>query len=75
MNKDGKLIVILPADNITLNKRPATGIKAVKRSGIKGYELWTFGSVSPAARKFIQESGWKLKQQIGKEIGFIVQGK
>lgn len=75
VDKDGKLIVILPADYITLNKRLATGIKAVKKPGIKGYELWTLGSVSPAARKFIQESGWKLKQQIGKEIGFNVQGK
>jgi len=69
------LIVILPADYINLNKHLATDIKAVKRSGIKGYELWTLGSVSPAVLKFIQESGWKLKQQIGKEIGFNVQGK
>jgi hypothetical protein len=70
VNKDGKLIIALPADYITLNKRLIAGTKAVKKEGITGYELWSTGTASPAASDFITKSGWKLEQRVAKKIGF-----
>jgi hypothetical protein len=73
VNRDGKLIVILPADYITLNKRLVTGTSNVQKEEIKGYELWTLGTVSPAAQEFIEGAGWKLEQQVATKIGFKIK--
>ena len=75
INKDGKLIVILPADYITVNKRLTGGIASVKSSDITGYELWSTGTASPKAKELLKEAGWKFQPQAAGKIGFVMDKK
>ncbi len=75
IDKDGKLIVMLPADYITLNKRLVSGIKSVEKGDLSGYALWTIGTVSSRAQEYIKKSGWHLEQKAAAKIGFKINNK
>ncbi len=75
VDKNGQLIVMLPADYITLNKRLVSGIKSVQDGALSGYALWTIGTVSPKAQQYITKSGWHLEQKAAGRIGFIINDK
>ncbi|MCF6186145.1 MAG: hypothetical protein L3J49_01525 [Desulfobulbaceae bacterium] len=75
VDKNGQLIVMLPADYITLNKRLVSGIKSVKNGNLSGYALWTIGTVSPKAQEYITKSGWHLEQKAAGKIGLKINDK
>ncbi len=75
VDKKGQLIIMLPADYITLNKRLVSGIKSVQNADHSGYALWTIGTVSPKAQEYITKSGWHLEQKAAAKIGFKINNK
>ena len=75
VNKDGKLIIILPADYITANKRLAGGISSVTSSDMTGYELWSIGTASAKAKELLKDAGWKFQPKAAGKIGFVMNKK
>jgi hypothetical protein len=70
IDKNGKMIIMLPADFITWNKRLANTIDQLKGTSNKTNEIWITGTASPLATKNISASGWHLKQKVTQKIGF-----
>ena len=70
INKEGKMIIMLPADYITWNQRLAEGLNLTKDTTGSETEIWITGTASPLAKKKMQAAGWHLEQQVATQIGF-----
>ncbi|MBM9513966.1 hypothetical protein [Desulfogranum marinum] len=67
VNEKGGLIVTLPADHVTWNRRLAEGA-----AGFGNYpvELWITGTFSSLAREHLKKYGWTLEEKVAGRIGF-----
>ncbi len=70
MDKNGKLIIILPADYMTWTERLAASIDSLASSNKDQSELWILGTASEKAKSQLQAVGWKVKENIAEKIGF-----
>jgi hypothetical protein len=69
-DKDGKTIIMLPADFMTWNKRLANGLSSTNSDTNNSQEIWITGTASPLAEKNLSIAGWQLKQKTAKKLGF-----
>ncbi len=70
IDKEGKMIIMLPADYVTWNQRLVKGIGQSKENTNNAAEIWLTGTASPMAEKNIKAAGWKLEQRVAEKIGF-----
>ncbi len=69
MSQNGKLILPLPLDYILWTKTVARKFAAINRGltrieGVKDKEIWVTGKVDPVAAAHINESGWRIFQNV-----------
>lgn len=68
VNKNREVIVMLPADHITWNKRLADGAASFYNKGNRFVELWAMGTISPLAQKELKSLGWKVEENVEQKI-------
>ena len=64
--KDGTVVVILPADHVSLTENVASLAKEIvhnsQKSNVPGYELCLLGTLSDAGQTFFQAMGWEIHE-------------
>lgn len=71
---DGRLIVVVPADHLlwtsALATRHAQNMESLRRiSGVTGGEIWLAGTLSPAARKSLEDQNWVVRDNKAPALG------
>lgn len=67
VNEKGTMIVTLPADHVTWNRRLAGGVASI---GNHPGELWITGTFSDLAKENLQKNHWTLEEKVAGRIGF-----
>jgi len=72
VKKDGTIVVVLPNDYLIWSEMVAdvTGslLNKEKTSKGTGMEIWSLGDLSPMASSKLEEMGWKVHTQVGKQL-------
>jgi hypothetical protein len=78
--KDGTVVAIIPLDHLAWTRRFANKEKAVSEAikkipRVKGKEMLIVGAVNPAAKKALQDRGWKVEERFAEAIFREMAGK
>jgi hypothetical protein len=73
LTKNGVVVGIFPLDHVAWTAGFAQKLVAVSSAikemqGVTGKELWITGTVDPVARRFLENSGWKVQDKYQEQI-------